>query len=111
MKVVRGEIRALLGAGDADMLRIMASRDDNGCQGIGIITRAVGGIDTVAGARPCTGVTTAKSASLTACTLGTTLAKDARRSDGHLSLCECGDSLQIFGQPVRGFRCVGTGSV
>ena len=26
----------------------------------------------------------------------------------HLSLSECGDSLQIFGQPVRGFPCVVT---
>jgi hypothetical protein len=32
----------------------------------------------------------------------------ARRSDGHLSLSERGDSLQIFGQPVRGFPCVMT---
>jgi hypothetical protein len=50
-----------LGAGEADMVGIMAERDDNGCLGIGIITCAVGGIDTVAGARPCTGVTRAKS--------------------------------------------------
>jgi len=34
--------------------------------------------------------------------------RNACRSDGHLSLSECSDSLQIFGQPVGGFPCVMT---
>ena len=68
MKVVREEIRAALGAGEADILSIMAERDDNGCQGIGIITCAVGGR-----ARPCTGVTKLLAQNLTRSSLASPL--------------------------------------